>query len=187
MTHCEINPTRSRAIHALSHLGRLASFAALAVVVMTLGVGCSGDSVSGPTPVPTPTPTPAAPLEVQPLLDPNLQAVFVDPPDLVISIINFSPGAPTAGDEITFWIFVKNVGDGAAPASKLNVRVGGETYGQTVDVPALAAGAQYKHTRLVTLNVAQNYRVTATADALDDVSESDEGNNVGMRDFTVAP
>jgi len=41
--------------------------------------------------------------------------------------------------------------------------------------------------RKVTLDTAGNYRVTATADALDEVAETDEGNNESIRDFTVAP
>jgi subtilase family serine protease len=105
----------------------------------------------------------------------------------VISNINFSPGSPRAGDEITFWVFVRNQGSAPAGASTLRFRVGGETYPPETPVPALGPGQEYRHERKVTLNVAQNYLVTATADALDQVSESDEGNNVLTRAFSVAP
>ena len=46
------------------------------------------------------------------------------------------------GNEITFSVFVKNVGDGAAPASKLRFKVGGETFGPQYDIPALVHKAR---------------------------------------------
>ena len=172
MTHFEIKP--------FSYTGRLASLAILAIAAMTLGVGCSSDPVTGPTTVPTPVPQ----IQLQPL---PAEAQFIGTPDLIVSNINFSPGAPQAGDEITFWVFVKNTGDGPATASSLRFKVGGETYPPVVGVPALAPDEQYKFTRKVTLSVAQNYQVTGWADALGDVAESDEGNNTTARVFTVAP
>jgi hypothetical protein len=171
MTHFEIKP--------LSHTGRLASLAALAIAAMSLGVGCSGDPVTGPTTVPQ--------AELQPLPNPSLQPVFVGEPDLIVSNINFSPGAPKAGDEITFWVFVENIGDGPSSSSSLRFKVGGESQPPVVDVPDLAPGEEYRYTRKVTLNVAQGYQATAWADDLDDVTESDEGNNTTARVFTVAP
>ena len=108
-------------------------------------------------------------------------------PDLLIRLINISPAAPKAGDEITFWVFVRNEGDAQAAASTLRFQVGGETFPPEVPVPALDTGEEYRHERKVTLGVAQNYQATATADALDEVAESDEGNNVSTRSFTVAP
>jgi len=178
MTHFEIKP--------LSYTGRFVSLAALAIVAMTLGVGCSSDPVTGPTPMPQPEP----PAEVQPVITPVLEplpATLAGEPDLIVSNINFSPGAPKAGDEITFWVFVKNVGDGASASSKLRFRVGGETYAPLYDIPALDPDQQHRITRRVTLSVAQNYQVTGWADDEDDVAESDEGNNTTARTFTVAP
>lgn len=183
MTHFEIKP--------FSYTGRLASLAILAIAAMTFSVGCSSDSVTGPTPMPQPEPTPAA--EAQPQVTPVLEPLplpataLLGEPDLIVSIINFSPGAPTAGDEITFWVFVKNVGDGAAAASKLRFRVGGETHAPQYDIPALDPDAQHRITRKVTLSVAQNYQATGWADDLGQVDESDEGNNTTAKVFTVAP
>jgi subtilase family serine protease len=122
----------------------------------------------------------------------SVQPALAPPPapgqaDLVIRLINMSPGAPKAGDEITFWVFVRNDGDAQAGASKLRFRVGGETFPPEIPVPALDPGQEYRYERKVALGVAQNYRSTATADALDEVAESDEGNNILIRDFTVAP
>ncbi|MCG6926943.1 MAG: hypothetical protein LJF30_16755 [Acidobacteria bacterium] len=178
MTHFEIKP--------FSYTGRLAALATLAIVAMTLGVGCSSDAVTGPTPMPEPEP----PAEVQPQIIPAIEplpATLLGQPDLIVSNINFSPGAPKAGDEITFWVFVKNVGDAPATASSLRFKVGGETYPPVVGVPALDPDEEYRFTRKVTLSVAQNYQVTGWADDLDDVAESDEANNTTARVFTVAP
>jgi subtilase family serine protease len=108
-------------------------------------------------------------------------------PDLVVTLIRFSPGAPKAGDEITFYVFVRNEGNVQAAASKLRFQVGGETFPPETPVPALDPGEEYRHERKVTLGVAQNYMATATADVLNEVAESDEGNNVLARSFTVAP
>ena len=177
MTHFEIKP--------FSYTGRLASLAILAIAAMTLGVGCSSDSVTGPTPMPQPEP----PAEVQdtPVLEPLPLPVTLGAPDLIVSIINFSPGAPTAGDEITFWVFVKNIGNVSATASSLRFKVGGETHAPQYDIPALDPEQQHRITRKVTLSVAQNYQATGWADDLGQVDESDEGNNTTAKVFTVAP
>jgi hypothetical protein len=106
-------------------------------------------------------------------------------PDLIISIINFSPGKPTIRDEITFWVFVKNIGSGPSVPSKLRFQVGGETDPPIVPVPALNPGQQFRHDRKARLTAPRHYRVTATADYGNDNIESDEGNNVKYREFRV--
>ena len=160
MTHFEIIPARSSrsAIQSLSYATRLASLAALAIVVMTLGVGCSGNSVTGPTPMPEPAPPAEAPAPPQaiPVLEPlPMPLTPVGEADLIVSRLRF--------------------------------RVGGETHAPVYDVPALDPDAQYHITRKVTLSVAQNYQATGWADDLDQVNESDESNNTTARVFTVAP
>ncbi len=164
-------------------LRRTLTLASVAALAATLAIGCSGNPITGPEPLPndgivTPPPTPEPQLE--PLPQPSGQ------PDLVVANINFSPGAPTTGDEITFWVFVKNEGNAAADSSTLWFRVGGETNPAAVTVPALDPGEDYRYERHVTLSVAQSYQVTATADALDQVSELHENNNVRTRTFSVA-
>jgi len=106
--------------------------------------------------------------------------------DLTISSINFSPGSPKLGDEITFWVLVRNEGSAQAGASRLRFKVGGESNPPETQLPALGPGQEYRHERKITLSVAQSYLATATADALSQVSESNEGNNVGSKSFTVA-
>lgn len=107
--------------------------------------------------------------------------------DLVISRINHSPGAPKQNEQITFWVFVKNQGSSNAPASKLQFRVGGETDPPVVDVPALPAGREWRHTRTVTLGHAIKHTVTATADANNTVPESNNGNNTRRKTIMVKP
>ena len=110
------------------------------------------------------------------------------PPDLIVDSLTHSPSAPTTADLITFTAVVKNVGAGAAGASTLEFRVGGETPAapQTqFAVPALAPGASYTVQRQLTLSVAQNYRNTATADINNAIQELDETNNVRTDDYTV--
>jgi subtilase family serine protease len=106
-------------------------------------------------------------------------------PDLRISNIERSPASPAIGDEITFGVYVRNVGNAQARSSTIRFRVGGETFPPEASVPALAPGQEYRYERRVTLNVAQNYLATATADALGQVAESDESNNVLTHNFTV--
>ena len=108
-------------------------------------------------------------------------------PDLVISKINFSPGSPTASDEITIWVFVKNIGPGKAGASGLQVKVGGETNPPPVQVPALDPGKEWRYTRNITLGKAGGYIVTATADAANALSETNEGNNGMQKTIQVKP
>jgi len=106
-------------------------------------------------------------------------------PDLVISIINFSPGKPTTADEITFWVFVKNVGTAKAGVSKMSFKVGGETHPPIVNVPALNPGQQFRYDRKLTLRAAHNYLATAKADVGNNVIESNESNNVLSKKFRV--
>ena len=106
-------------------------------------------------------------------------------PDLVISKINYSPGKPIAGSEITLWVFIRNSGRGQAPASAATVRVGGETHPPLVQVPALNPGQEWRYTRKFTPSKATNYIVKATADAQNQVAETKEDNNTGTATITV--
>ena len=106
-------------------------------------------------------------------------------PDLVISRINHSPGAPKQNQQITFWVFVKNQGNTSAGASKLRFRVGGESNAPVVNVPALSPGREWRYTRRITLGRAGTYWVTATADANNTIPESNNGNNSRRKRITV--
>ncbi len=118
----------------------------------------------------------------------NTATITVNPapkPDLVISKINYSPGKPTVNDEITFWVFVKNAGNGRAGASKMQFRIGGESNPALISVPALPPGNEYRFTRKATLGRAQNYQVRAIADYAKNVSETDETNNAAKKRVRV--
>jgi hypothetical protein len=106
-------------------------------------------------------------------------------PDLVVSSLLRYPVQPNTADEITFTVVVKNVGAGTAEASTLVLKVGGETYGMEYSVPSLAPDETFTVQRQIVLSVAQNYRNTITVDVNNDVSESNEANNVETYDYTV--
>lgn len=108
-------------------------------------------------------------------------------PDLVISKINYSPGSPVEKDEITIWVFVKNIGKAAAGTSKVRFRIGGESHPPVMTVPALIPGKELRFTRKITFNKKGNYIVTAAADAENSIVESNESNNVKKKTITVRP
>ena len=100
------------------------------------------------------------------------------PPDLIVSKINYSPGKPKPGDEITLWVFVQNIGRSRADGSSARIKVGGESNPPVVQVPALNPGKEWRYTRKFTMNRAGGYIVTITADARNQLAESNEQNNV---------
>jgi hypothetical protein len=111
--------------------------------------------------------------------------VRVPGPDLVVESLSHAPVYPTTKDTITFTAVVKNIGDEAADSSILELRVGGETFGQQFTVPALGPGQRFTVERRLVLGVAQNYRNTARADMKNNVVESDEANNLRTEDYAV--
>ncbi|MEJ2661150.1 MAG: CARDB domain-containing protein, partial [Desulfobacteraceae bacterium] len=108
-------------------------------------------------------------------------------PDLVVSKINFSPGNPTASDEITLWVFVKNIGPGKAGNSGVRVKVGGKSNPPVIQVPALPPGQEWRYSKKFTLGREGGYIVTVTADAMNTLSETNEGNNSNQTTIRVAP
>jgi len=115
------------------------------------------------------------------------QPIPIGQPDLIIESLIHSPANPDTDDLITFKAVVKNIGIVQASKSTLEFRIGGETPGPSnrFDVPALDPGKTYTETRQSTLKTAQNYGVTAIADALSVVSESNEDNNKKIETFSV--
>ncbi len=109
------------------------------------------------------------------------------PSDLIVSKINYSPGKPSAGDEITMWVFVKNIGPGRAGASGARIKVGGDSNPPVVPVPALNPGKEWRYTKKFTMNRPSNYIVTITADARNEQSETNEANNSKSTRITVTP
>jgi sugar lactone lactonase YvrE len=108
-------------------------------------------------------------------------------PDLVIESLTHSPANPTAADLITFTAVVKNIGSGAAGASILAFKVGGESTPSIYSVPALPPKQTYAVQRQETLGVAQNYMNTVTVDVNSEVQETNEANNQEIEYYTVSP
>jgi hypothetical protein len=108
-------------------------------------------------------------------------------PDLVVSNINFSPGKPMAGDEITLWVFVQNRGQAPAGPFGVRVKVGGESNPPVIPASGLSPGQQFRYDKKVTFDRPGDYIVTVTADAANAVAESAEGNNVGTKTIHVFP
>jgi subtilase family serine protease len=98
--------------------------------------------------------------------------------DLIVDSITFTPSNPFTTDAITFTVIVKNIGTADSVPSKLKLQVGGETTPPLYAIESLTPGQTRQWKRQETLSVAQNYGVTATADANNNVTESNEGNNI---------
>ncbi|MGC9530335.1 MAG: PKD domain-containing protein [Candidatus Bipolaricaulaceae bacterium] len=101
-------------------------------------------------------------------------------PDLVIQDLQYSPSSPGVGQQVTFHITVGNVG--GAAAGSFYVRLQGAAGRQNAYLSGLAAGSS--HTVTVSLPLSSSGETfTATADALGQVAEADEGNN--QRQVTI--
>jgi subtilase family serine protease len=110
---------------------------------------------------------------------------FAANPDLIISEISIMPTNPYTTDAIVVKAVCKNIGTVTAGASHMRFKIGGESTPPVYAIEPLAPGATRQWLRGINLTVAQNYRITVTADANSEVTESNEGNNVKMFDFTV--
>lgn len=106
-------------------------------------------------------------------------------PDLIISEISITPTNPYTTDSLVVKAVCKNIGTRASVASHMRFQIGGESTPPVYDIEPLAPGAKRQWLRGITLDVAQNYRITVTADVNGEVTESNEGNNVKTFDFTV--
>jgi len=106
-------------------------------------------------------------------------------PDLTVKMMKIEPANPTTEDTIKFSAFITNIGAADAPQSKAGIRIGGETNPMVWDKPVITPQSSNAIVRLKRLTVPQNYRVTFIADAMDDVSESDENNNEKYLAFKV--
>jgi hypothetical protein len=117
-------------------------------------------------------------------------AVVIQPaalPDLIVETLTRYPTNPTNLDLITVTATVRNIGQGQAGASTLELCVGDELQLGTclhTAVPVLQANAGFTYSREVTL-AAANYTNTATADHLLAVPESNEENTVATPPYSV--
>ena len=112
-------------------------------------------------------------------------------PDIVVSIINHSPGEARAGDEISIYIFVENIGQARSEAFGTEIKVGGIYPAPVIQVPGLNPNQRYQHTEKVTFDVnyvhSTNLIVKITADVGNNIVESNEGNNVKQTSILIKP
>ncbi|MGQ4726628.1 discoidin domain-containing protein [Streptomyces sp. Ju416(a)] len=97
-------------------------------------------------------------------------------PDLQVTGITAAPAAPVETDEITLTATVRNAGALAAPASKVELRLGG-TKVATASVGALASGASTQVSASIGARNAGSYELSAVADPADEVIEQNETDN----------
>ncbi len=102
-------------------------------------------------------------------------------PDLVVDSVTFTPSAPTLGTMLTFSVVVRNQGNAAA--GTFTVRLQGAGPSQDRTVASLAAGATTTLSFSLPLSTSPE-TFTATADALNQVAESNEGNNTSQVTIT---
>ncbi|MFC2095489.1 PKD domain-containing protein [Candidatus Bipolaricaulota bacterium] len=104
-------------------------------------------------------------------------------PDLVIQSVNYSPTGPTIGQNVTFSITVLNQGN--ATAGFFRIRLEGSSSSTQTYISQLTAGASQTLNLALPLT-ASSETFTATADDLDQVSESLETNNANSVLVTAA-
>ncbi|MFD5030079.1 discoidin domain-containing protein [Streptomyces sp. NPDC058405] len=97
-------------------------------------------------------------------------------PDLQVTAVTAAPAAPVESDPITLSATVRNAGAVAAPASTVELRLGGTKVG-TASVGALAAGASSTVTADIGARDAGTYQLSAVADPANAVIEQNETNN----------
>ncbi|MBK3588015.1 Secreted glycosyl hydrolase, partial [Streptomyces sp. MBT57] len=99
-----------------------------------------------------------------------------------------SPAAPVESDTITLTATVRNAGALAAPASKVDFRLGGSKVA-TGNVGALAVGASTQVSAAIGARGAGSYVLSAVADPENEVIEQNETNNTytGSSPLVVQP
>ncbi|GAA3471222.1 galactose-binding domain-containing protein [Nonomuraea roseola] len=97
-------------------------------------------------------------------------------PDLTITGMTVSPGAPVESDAITLSATVRNAGTQASTATNVTFYLGTTKVG-TANVGALAAGASATVSSNIGTRTAGTYAVSAKVDEADSVVEQNETNN----------
>ncbi|HCP32156.1 TPA: hypothetical protein DIT45_02780 [Candidatus Acetothermia bacterium] len=105
-------------------------------------------------------------------------------PDLTVGSISHSPVHPSIGESVTFTIIVNN--QGGAPSGAFRVRLDGATSSTDGNVPQLAASASTTVSLLLPLTQATE-TFNVYIDDLNQVTESNEGNNTTQEIVEAAP
>jgi len=107
-------------------------------------------------------------------------------PDLIIQEITWSPTHPSIGDTVTFTVTIKNQGSSQADYSRVTYYIN-NTYLTSDSVNPIDAGATVAETFTWTAQ-AGSHAIKAVADANNEVTESNETNNVKTYTLsTLAP
>jgi subtilase family serine protease len=121
--------------------------------------------------------------------DNNDQTINIDvtaaPPDLIVDSLTHWPPTSLTGEMTTITAIVKNQGDQDAEESILEILISNEGEPSTHTIPLLAPDASYQVEREVIFTQVGVYDVNATADADDEVTESNEDNNITTDSITV--
>jgi hypothetical protein len=107
-------------------------------------------------------------------------------PDLVAEDINISPpSSPTITDNYGFSASIKNIGNVDAHNITNTIKVGGESNPTPININYLPKGGErvWIHDNFNTLTLGHKYRVEAMADSLDQITESDNNNNMISKVF----
>ncbi|MFD0596820.1 discoidin domain-containing protein [Catellatospora coxensis] len=97
-------------------------------------------------------------------------------PDLTVSNVSWTPSSPNEASNISLTATVNNIGDLAAPASKVGLYLDGALKG-TVDVAGIAAGGSQSVSLPIGTLGQGTYAVSARADNASTVVEKNENNN----------
>lgn len=106
--------------------------------------------------------------------------------DLVVELLTVSPAQPSEGQSLTFTAHVRNGGTFPAPPFRVDFRVDGLALGSAA-VAGLAGGASVEVSSPAWTATAGEHHATAFADAGQQVTEANEGNNEGTLAFTASP
>ncbi len=104
-------------------------------------------------------------------------------PDLFVEALTWSPASPSAGDLVTFTVTIKNKGKVGADNSRVAYDIDGSSIGYQ-DIRAIDA-AEGVTTTFTWTAVAGTHSIKAAADVTNNVTESDETNN--MKAVTLPP
>ena len=153
----------------------------LALVSPNSITGCLADNTPIPTPttpVPTATPTAAPPPTATPTPPPTV--------DLQVTNVFATNARPKEGDRVTLTATIGNAGTGNAGSSKTEFLLDDASVLGQIDTPIIPAGGS------VNVSIAWDTRglngthtIRVTADKTSMITETNEGNNVGIFTATV--
>ena len=98
-------------------------------------------------------------------------------PDLIITSLDYAPDMAFTSETVTISVEVMNAGNEPCTTSTLTILVGAAVVPYSFDIPPLDVGTTASVEQEVVFSEVGSYLVTATADAEDDILESDETNN----------